>query len=246
MIDRHRSCSRVLARVVAGLAGLTLASAVALAADPAPTGAAAPAKAQDAHADHTHAPGDGHDHADHDLAGHDHGAHEEVGAIPDVKQGIATGVTALVVFALVAAFLQVAVWPKISKGLDDRANKIKNEIEAAELAQQQAKSALEQYRKNLDEARAEAQRMLDQAKAQQQVIAAELKAKADIELNAMREKARKDIESAKASALNEIYAESASLATAIAGKILQREVAAQDQHRLVEQSLNELKSMARV
>lgn len=244
MIDRHRSCSRVLARVVAGLAGLTLASAVALAADPAPSGAA-PAKAQDAHADHTHAPGDGHDHADHDHAGHDH-AHEEVGAIPDVKQGIATGVTALVVFALVAAFLQVAVWPKISKGLDDRANKIKNEIEAAELAQQQAKSALEQYRKNLDEARAEAQRMLDQAKAQQQVIAAELKAKADIELNAMREKARKDIESAKASALNEIYAESASLATAIAGKILQREVAAQDQHRLVEQSLNELKSMARV
>lgn len=242
MTDRHSL--RVLSRALACIAGLTLASAVALAADPAPTASAAtPAKAQDSHAGHDHAPGDGHDHADH---AHDHGAHEEVGAIPDVKQGIATGVTALVVFALVAAFLQVAVWPKISKGLDDRANKIKNEIEAAELAQQQAKSALEQYRKNLDEARAEAQRMLDQAKAQQQVIAAELKAKADIELNAMREKARKDIESAKASALSEIYAESATLATSIAGKILQREVAAQDQHRLVEQSLSELKSMARV
>ncbi len=236
MTDRNPS--RLLARVLAGVAGLTLASSVALAADPptVPAGTAAPAMAPDPHAGHDHAPGEGHDHA----------AHEEVGAIPDVKQGIATGVTALVVFALVAAFLQIAVWPKITKGLDDRENKIKNEIEAAELSQQQAKSALEQYRKNLDEARAEAQRMLDQAKAQQQVIAAELKAKSEIELNALREKARKDIESAKASALSEIYAESASLATAIAGKILQREVAAQDQHRLVEQSLSELKSMARV
>ena len=61
----------------------------------------------------------------------------------------------------------------------------------------------------------------------------------------MREKARRDIESAKRAALTEIYAETATLATAIAGKVLQREVSSQDQHRLVEQSLNEMKSMAR-
>src|SRR5262245_53530355 len=71
--------------------------------------------------------------------------HEEVGAIPTVQQGLVTGITAIVVFAVVLAILQVKVWPMITKALDERAAKIKSEIEAAEQARQQAKDALEQY-----------------------------------------------------------------------------------------------------
>lgn len=172
-------------------------------------------------------------------------AKETVGAIPNKQQGLWTGITALIVFAIVAAFLGSFVWPKISKGLEDRAEKIRNEIEAAEMAQQQARSALEEYQRNLDQARAEAQRMLDQAKSQQQAIAAELKAKADAELNMMREKAKRDIEVAKRAALNEIYADASVLATSIASKILQRDIGPQDQARLMEQSLNEMQALSR-
>lgn len=231
-----------VAFAAAATVGLTIGTSTALCAPdehaPAATPAAtAPAAGHD-HADHGH---DGHDHAHGD---HDH-AHEEVGAMPTLKQGLWTGITAMLVFIIVAAFLGAFVWPKINQGLDDRANKIRNEIESAEMAQQQAKSALEQYQKNLEEARAEAQRMLDQAKTQQQAIVTELKAKADVELNAMRDKARRDIETAKRAALNEIYAEASTLATSIAGKILQRELGPQDQQRLVEQSLNEMRQVAR-
>ncbi len=180
--------------------------------------------ADGAHDDHTH-------------------AHEKVGAIPTAKQGMATGITALVVFALTAAFLQVAVWPKISKVLGDREQKIRDSIEEAELAQQQAKEALQQYEKSLAQARAEAQKMLDDAKAQQQAIAADLKAKSDAELNAMRERAKRDIEAAKRAALGEIYTEAATLATSIASKILQKEIRPQDQQRLVEESLAEFQTV---
>ena len=168
--------------------------------------------------------------------------HAPLKPMPSVDEGLITGITAIVVFAIVFAVLAVKVWPVISKALDERAGKIRGEIEAAELAQKQAKAALEQYEKNLAEARAEAQKMLDQARAQQQAISAELKAKADVELTQMRERARKDIDSAKRAALNEIYEESARLATSIAGKILQREVTPGDQSRLVEESLRELAS----
>lgn len=151
-------------------------------------------------------------------------------------------VTALVVFIIVLGVMGSMVWPRINKGLADREEKIRNEIEAAEMAQQQAKAALQQYEKNLADARAEAQQMLEQAKAQQQALAADLKAKAEAELNAMRERAKRDIDSAARTAINEIYAEAANLATAVAAKIIQRELNPGDQRRLVDESLSKIQS----
>ncbi len=169
-------------------------------------------------------------------------AAEEVGAVPSKAQGIATGVTALIVFALAAAFLGVVVWPKVTGALDERAAKIRSEIESAEQARKQAREALDEYERNLAEARAEAQKMLEATRSQQNAMAAELKARADADLNAMREKAKADIEAAKKQALAEIYSESVLIATAMAGKILQREVSAGDQQRLMDESLAELKA----
>ncbi len=169
-----------------------------------------------------------------------HQAHEEVGAIPNVKQGLATGITAVIVFFIVLAVLQVKVWPIITKGLDERAAKIRDEIAAAEEARKQAAEALESYQQSLAQARAEAQAMLEETKAQQATLAAELKAKADKELAEMRDKARRDIETARRAALNDIYAQSATLATQIASKILAREVSTEDNQRLVDESLAQL------
>lgn len=169
-----------------------------------------------------------------------HGDHEEVGAIPTVQQGVVTAVTAVLVFLLVMAVLGAKVWPTISKALDERERKIRDEIEAAEAARMQAKDALESYEKSLAEARAEAQQMLDNAKAEQQKLTAELKAKAEVDLAAMKEKAQREIESAKRAAVAEVYAEAASLATTVAGKILQREITSDDQQRLVNEAVAEL------
>ncbi|MBS0191230.1 MAG: F0F1 ATP synthase subunit B [Phycisphaerales bacterium] len=168
---------------------------------------------------------------------------EAVGALPTVKQGFVTGITALVVFLFVLALLATKVWPAISRGLDDRANKIRSEIEAAENARKQAADALAQYEASLAQARAEAAKMIESTKAQQTQLAAELKAKAEIELNAMRERAVKEIQQAKQSAAAELYSEATNLATMVAGKILKREINPQDQQRLVEESLGQLQSM---
>lgn len=165
-------------------------------------------------------------------------------AIATTKQGVFTAVTALVVFGIVFAVLATKVWPVIVRGLDDRADKIRAEIEAAEQARREAKEALEQYQKSLAQANAEAKKMLDDTKAQQQALAADLRAKADVELGQMRDRARRDIDAAKRTAINEIYTTSANLAADMAGKILQREWSAADQQRMVEASLRELQTKA--
>lgn len=170
------------------------------------------------------------------------GGHEPAGVIPTVYQGLIPMITAIVVFGIVFFILSAKVWPIITKGLKEREQKILQEIEAAEEARRQAKDALESYERSLAEARAEAQKILEDTRSQQQKFAADLRAKADAELVVMRERAMRDIESAKKTALAEIYAQGASLATMMAAKILQREVSDQDQARLVEESLAELRS----
>jgi F-type H+-transporting ATPase subunit b len=173
---------------------------------------------------------------------HAGGEHGPPAVIPSVREGLAPAITALIVFALVFFVLYVKVWPVIMKGLDERSSKIREEIAMAEAARKQARDALDEYEKNLAEARAESQRMLEDTKAQQQELAAQLRAKADAELNALRERAKRDIESAKRTALNEIYGESVTLASTMAGKILQREISVQDQQNLVNESLAEMKA----
>jgi F-type H+-transporting ATPase subunit b len=173
----------------------------------------------------------------------EHGAHPEepkAGVLPTAEQGITPMLVAIGVFIVVFGILSLKVWPMIVKGLKDREMKIRNSIEEAEMAQKQARQALEQYEKNLASARAEAQKMLDDAKIQQQAITAELKAKSDIELAQLRDKAKRDIDSAKAAAISEIHAHATSLATAMAAKILKREINAGDQQRMIQESLQEM------
>ncbi len=158
--------------------------------------------------------------------------------------GAMPAITALVVFVAVMLIAAKFIWPKINAGLAEREEKIRSNIEAAELAQEQAKEALDQYEQNLAEARSEAQKMRDEAKQQAQALAAELKAKAEGELNAMRDRAKRDIEAARKTAVADVYSEAATLATSIAAKILQREISADDQRRLVEESLAELQTVS--
>lgn len=145
----------------------------------------------------------------------------------------------ILVFGIAFFVLAKTAWPKIIGGLDDREKKIREEIFNAEEARKKADEALAEYEKSLAEARAEANEMIEKTKAEQSRMAAQLKAEAESELNEMRDDARRNIENAKRAALNEIYSEAANIATAVAQKILEREVNEDDQRRLVEEAVGE-------
>ena len=149
-------------------------------------------------------------------------------------------VTSLVVFLLAFGVLAIRVWPKISAALDDRQAKILGEIEAAEKARGDAEAAKAKFEKDLAAAREQSTRLIAEAKADAQRVAEELKSKAEAEKQDLMTRAMSEIEGAKRAAIADIHARGAELATAIAGKILKRQINEQDQHRLVEESLAEL------
>lgn len=165
---------------------------------------------------------------------------EKAGVLPTLAQGIVPMIVSLAVFGIVFAILAVAVWPKITKGLAEREAKIRSEIESAEMARQEAKMALEQYERALADARTQAQKELDKAKALQSQQLTELRAKADAEMAGLKDKAMHEIEAAKKIAIQEIYSQGAALSTAVAGRILQRELNPSDYQRLVDEAVGGL------
>jgi F-type H+-transporting ATPase subunit b len=150
--------------------------------------------------------------------------------------------TLLTTIGVFLLFLWVAsrlVWPRIVAGLDERDHKIHEEIERAELARKEAADSLSAQQDALNEARAEARDLIAQAKATAVATANELRARAEADLNETRLRATREIEKARETAVTELHAEASTLATMLASKILQREVSADDQTRLIEESLDE-------
>jgi len=168
-----------------------------------------------------------------------HAAVEEHGDASVVSVNPFQFVAAILVFVVSLGILSKTAWPKILDALDARDTKIREDISAAEEAKEKANEAMAEYEKSLAEARAEAAAMLEKTKAEQTRMAADLKQQAEIELNELRDDARRNIEAAKRAALTEIYTEAADIATAVAQRILEREVNAADQQRLVEESIAE-------
>lgn len=176
--------------------------------------------------------------AAHAADGHEAGAHLDVMATGNLMPGI----TALVVFLVALIVLWRGVWPKIAQGLDEREAKILGEIKSAEEARAKAQAAMAEYEASLVNARREASEMIARAKADAKAAAEELRSRNETELAEMKQRARGEIESAKQSAIRELQAHAVDLAATIAGKVLAREVSVDDQQRLVEDSLRELRA----
>jgi F-type H+-transporting ATPase subunit b len=157
---------------------------------------------------------------------------------PDLMSAIWNLAMFLVLFAILAKF----VWPAILKALQAREDKIRTDLHAAEAANKQAKQTLVDYQQKLAEAHTESRKMLEQTRNDAEQLHAKLAAETEEEIARTRALAREEIGRAKQQAVQDLYATAAELATAVAGKILHRQVTEEDTARLVEQSMQELKN----
>ena len=151
-----------------------------------------------------------------------------------------TLVTTVVVFLFFFGIAAVMVWPKILAGLDERDQKIRGEIERADAARAEAATALREQDEALRAARVESTAMSAKARSDAEDAARDQRAKAEAELQSLREQAHREIDSARESAIKDISAHVASLSTAVAGRILNREISNTDQQDLIDQTLQQL------
>lgn len=146
----------------------------------------------------------------------------------------------IVIFLILLAILYPTAWKGVLAGLKQREQGIRDDIEAAKRARDEAAAMLKQYEVKLATAQDQVQQMLTKAHADAEALAANLKQQAQHEMDDLRARTGRDIEASKRQAIAEIYREAAEIATSVAEKILRRNLNVEDQRQLVDSSLQEL------
>jgi len=154
----------------------------------------------------------------------------------DVTELVAT----ICIFVTLVVVLRFTAWKPILQGLKSREDAIREGIEAASRAKSEAVKAGEEMETKIAQVQQEGAKQIAQAKVDAVKVAEAIKAQAETEATALKDRTVRDIEAAKQQALAEINGYAAELGTAIARKILQRDVQVTDQQRLVDEALGEL------
>ncbi len=156
---------------------------------------------------------------------------------------VGNAIWTLVVFVLVLWVLGKYAWTPILQGLQGREKFIRDSLEKARTDRDAAEARLAEYEARLAAAREEVEAMLDEARRDAAALRDREEQSARDEAKAIVDRAKREIELAQRTAVAELYDRAAQLATAAAGKILEREIHPEDHQRLIAESIEAVKRL---
>lgn len=145
----------------------------------------------------------------------------------------------IISFVILLFILKRVAWTPILKALDAREKGIKDNIEAADAARQEAEKALVEYKTQLAESQVEAQSIVAKARQDAERVREELVTKSKQEAEQQIERAQKQIELESQEAIKKIRAQVAELVTESAEKVIGKVLNSEDHQRLVLESIKE-------
>ena len=151
----------------------------------------------------------------------------------------------LVNFLLVLLLLYLFAYKPILRLMDQRAERIRESLEAADTARQEAASSQEAIQEQITEARREGQRIMDQAREASERYRTEEMDKARQEADAFVERAKEDIARERDTALQEVRASFGDLAITAAERVIRSSLDRQAHEGLINQVLEEGESLRR-
>jgi len=146
----------------------------------------------------------------------------------------------LVIFLAVIVYLKVP--GMIARSLDERAARIRNELDESRRLREEAQQLLAEYQRKRKEAEKEAQDIIAAAKREADMILVDAKAKTDEYVARRAAMAEQRIGQAEQDAVNEVRALAVDLAVAAAGKVMADKVDAGKDAELFQSSLQAVKA----
>ena len=145
----------------------------------------------------------------------------------------ATLIAQILNFLVLLAILAKFAYKPLLKAMDDRRNRIINDLDSAEQTRLDAEALKEQYAEQLAGARQEATEIVNKANQIAQNLHDELVEQARGEQEALLANAKERIEQEKQQALLDIRSEVIKLSTLIAGKIVNQKLNSANDQKLV-------------
>ena len=145
-------------------------------------------------------------------------------------------------FGLLLLLLSVLLYRPVLRILDQRADRIRESLEAAERARQESAKSEEEVQRALGEARERGQQIIQQAQELGQKMEADAREGARTEAEALIARAREEIQRERDDAVEQVRREFTDLAILAAERVINQSLDAPSHRTLVEEVLEESRS----
>jgi F-type H+-transporting ATPase subunit b len=152
-------------------------------------------------------------------------------SVPELVWGI-------LAFAIVVLLMWKYAFPSVKKGMDARTERIRESLSSAEQAKEDAESVLEEYQRQLADARNEANRIIEEARQTADALRRDLIARAEADAADIRNRATADIDAAKDRAMDELRSQLTDLAIGLAERVVRSNIDRDSNARLVDEYIS--------
>jgi len=156
----------------------------------------------------------------------------------DINPGLI--VWTIITFLVLLFVLKRFAWKPLLQALTSREEKIRESLEQAEHARQEAQRLIEANERQMQQAQGEFQRLMREAREEAEKLRAKRRQEADEEAKKIVDQGKMEIEREKEAALNQLRNEVANLAVRAAGRILDEELDEKKHRKLVDAYLRDL------
>ncbi len=143
-------------------------------------------------------------------------------------------------FVVMMGLLAKLAFKPIAEALERRGATIKAQLEEAEKSRAEAKRLMEDYQKQLAEARAEVGKIIEESRQLGEKVRKEVVDKANAEASAIVARAQEEIQRQKEKGIQEMKDTVAALSVQIAGRVIEKELNEAAHRQLVENLLKDL------
>ncbi|HZA19944.1 MAG TPA: F0F1 ATP synthase subunit B [Actinomycetota bacterium] len=150
----------------------------------------------------------------------------------------------VICFAVVAFVLMRYALPKIREAVEARENKIRADLEGAESTKAEAEKQLDAYKKQLAEARAEANRIIEEARSSAEEVRRDIIAKSEKEAESIVARASEQIQAERQRTMQELQGQLATLSIELAEKVVGRSLDGESQREMVDAYIKEVSGMS--
>jgi F-type H+-transporting ATPase subunit b len=150
--------------------------------------------------------------------------------LPEANEIIWGGISFFLLLLLMWKF----AFPALKEGMNNRTERIRGDLDAAETAKTEAVTVLDGYKAQLADAKSEAARIIEEARQSADALKKDQETRLQTELAEARARAAADIEAAKAQATADLRGELADLAVGAASAVLNKNLDPAAQTQLIE------------
>jgi F-type H+-transporting ATPase subunit b len=168
----------------------------------------------------------------------EHAGHEEESNI--FKGALDLSIWTIVVFLVLFFVLRKFAWGPMMEGLENREKNIRGELEGAQKANAEAQTLRQEFERKINEAQQQVRAMIDEARKNGEQLKTDLVNQGTAAIQAEKDRARRELQTEAEQERVKLFQQVTQLASLVSAKAVRRQLTIEDQHRLVDEALNDL------